>query len=42
MTFQYESPALTELGDFEEVTQCLGVGSCPDFLGCGRAVVCFG
>lgn len=37
----YEVPMLREVGDFEALTKCLGVGSCTDFLGCGRAIVCF-
>jgi hypothetical protein len=37
----YEAPALREVGDFDELTKCLGVGSCVDFLGCGRAIICF-
>jgi hypothetical protein len=37
----YEAPALREVGDFDELTKCLGVGSCNDFLGCGYAIVCF-
>jgi hypothetical protein len=34
----YEAPALREVGDFDELTKCLGVGSCNDFLGCGYAI----
>jgi hypothetical protein len=37
----YEAPALREIGDFDELTKCLGIGSCTDFLGCGRAIICF-
>ena len=37
----YEAPTLQEIGDFEELTMCLGVGGCTDFLHCGRAIVCF-
>jgi hypothetical protein len=37
----YEPPALQSVGDFDELTKCLGVGSCRDFLGCGFAIVCF-
>lgn len=40
-TATYEKPALREVGDFDELTKCLGVGSCNDFLGCGYAIVCF-
>jgi len=40
MEHTYEPPALTELGDFGELTQCLPSGDCPDFLGCGRAIWC--
>lgn len=40
-TAVYEPPALQEIGDFDDLTKCLGIGSCTDFLGCGRAVVCF-
>lgn len=35
----YEPPALEEIGDFEELTQCLWKGICNDVCG-GRAVVC--
>ncbi|MFE6908571.1 aborycin family tricyclic lasso peptide [Streptomyces erythrochromogenes] len=37
----YEAPALQEVGDFDELTKCLGTGSCRDFVGCGYAIVCF-
>ncbi|SFF02595.1 hypothetical protein SAMN02787118_103378 [Streptomyces mirabilis] len=41
MSAIYEPPMLQEVGDFEELTKCLGVGSCNDFAGCGYAIVCF-
>ncbi|OKI03033.1 hypothetical protein AMK13_28750 [Streptomyces sp. CB02056] len=41
MSAIYEPPALHEVGDFDELTKCLGIGSCQDFVGCGYAVVCF-
>ncbi|GAA3502079.1 aborycin family tricyclic lasso peptide [Streptomyces albogriseolus] len=41
MTAIYEPPALQEIGDFDELTKCLGIGSCNDFAGCGYAIVCF-
>jgi hypothetical protein len=41
MSAIYEPPALQEIGDFDELTKCLGVGSCDDFAGCGYAIVCF-
>jgi hypothetical protein len=41
MSAIYEPPMLQEVGDFDELTKCLGVGSCNDFAGCGYAIVCF-
>jgi hypothetical protein len=40
-TVTYQAPALQKIGDFDDLTKCLGTGSCYDFLGCGYAVVCF-
>jgi hypothetical protein len=36
----YDAPALRKIGNFDELTMCLGVGGCRDFLGCGYAVIC--
>lgn len=41
-TSTYAAPVLLEIGSFEELTKCLPFGSCRDFLGCGRAVICIG
>ncbi|TQF04919.1 lasso RiPP family leader peptide-containing protein [Kitasatospora acidiphila] len=35
----YERPALQEIGDFEELTTCVPVGSCNDICG-WQAPIC--
>lgn len=42
MNTPYVPPTLIELGDFDQLTQCLNDGNCNDFLGCGRAIICIG